>query len=109
MSRSHKIDVIARLSTTVFRGRSASIAEIGTHLHADYVLSGVYGTENQSIIVDLELAGVYSERIIWTDQVHEKVAGMLDTDEGRINGIVGAVSDVIAEEVGGRTTPGPLT
>jgi class 3 adenylate cyclase/TolB-like protein len=108
LSRSHKIDVIARLSTTVFRGRSASIAEIGTHLHADYVLSGVYRTENQSIILDLELAEVYSERIIWNERLHDKIADILDTGHELVNRIVGEVYNAIVSQELKRASGRPL-
>jgi len=108
LSRSHKIDVIARLSTTVFRGRSTSIAEIGMHLHADYVFSGVYRTENQSIILDLELAEVCSERIIWSERLHGKIACILDTDHGLVNRIVGEVYNAIVSQELKRASGRPL-
>lgn len=78
LSRSHNIDVISRLSTTVFRVRTASIGEIGKHLNANYVLSGVYRTDSESIVIDLELSDVRSERIIWNERLTGRLSGLFN-------------------------------
>ena len=39
LSRTPELNVISRLSTTAFRGRETSLAELGAHLNANYVLS----------------------------------------------------------------------
>ena len=57
LSGSQSLDVISRLSTTVFRGRATSIAYIGGHLNADYVLCGVYRTDSRTITLDLRAFG----------------------------------------------------
>ena len=56
LSRSRDLNVISRLSTTAFRGRDATLEEIGSRLHADYVLSGAYSSDEQHITLDAELA-----------------------------------------------------
>jgi adenylate cyclase len=49
LSRSPDLSVISRLSTTAFRGRLVTLAEINAHLNADYVLSGVYRVDGQQV------------------------------------------------------------
>jgi DNA-binding SARP family transcriptional activator/TolB-like protein len=85
LSRSQSLDVISRLSTTVFRGRATSIASIGGHLNADYVLSGVYRTDGRTITLDLELSEVRSERIVWSERLKDKLAGILDSEQELVN------------------------
>jgi hypothetical protein len=40
LSHSRDLNLISRRSTTAFRGRQVTLAEINAHLNADYVLSG---------------------------------------------------------------------
>ena len=42
ISVSNELNVISRLSTTIFRNRDISTANIGTHLNADYLVCGSY-------------------------------------------------------------------
>jgi TolB-like protein len=44
LSRSTELNVISRLSTTVFRGRDVPIDVVSAYLSAHYVLSGAYQT-----------------------------------------------------------------
>ena len=108
LSRSQNIDVISRLSTTAFRGRAASIAEIGGHLNADYVLSGVYRTDDQNITLDLELSEVRSERIVWSERLSDKIAGVLHGEQELINRAVANVFKAILYQELGRARSNPL-
>ncbi len=65
MSRSTDVDVISRLSTTMFRGRGATPQEIRHHLNADYILSGTYRIAGGTLLLDTELAEARSGRIVW--------------------------------------------
>ena len=56
LSRSPDVNVISRLSTTAFRGRVVTLAEVNAHLNADYVLSGIYRVDGRQITLDAELA-----------------------------------------------------
>jgi adenylate cyclase len=56
LSRSRDVNVISRLSTTAFRGRVVTLAEINAHLKADYVFSGIYRVDGQRMTLDAELA-----------------------------------------------------
>ena len=60
LSRAAELNVISRLSTTVFRGREASLGEVGGYLNATYVLSGGFRVSGNAIQPDVELADARS-------------------------------------------------
>jgi TolB-like protein len=73
LSRSPYVHVISRLSTTAFRGREITPAQISTHLNANYVLSGVYHVSDKKITVDAELEEARSNRIVWSQRLEDQV------------------------------------
>ena len=95
LSRSADLSVISRLSTTAFRGREVTFSEISAHLNADYVLSGVYRSDDQHITLDAELAEAKSGRILWTERLTDQVSGLLDGDHGLIGRLVAEVSNAV--------------
>jgi adenylate cyclase len=100
LSRSPELNVISRLSTTVFRARAVSLVEVASHLQADYVLSGSYKSDGRRVTVNVELAEVKSGRIIWAEHFRDAVSAIL-TGEQRIVGEVasGVYSAVETREV----------
>ena len=68
-SPSPVLNVISRFSTTPFRSRASSSAEIAAHLNADYILSGRYHRMGSSLVLFVELAEAKSGRIAWTRRV----------------------------------------
>jgi TolB-like protein len=95
LSFSRSIDVISRLSTTVFRRRAASIAEISGHLDANYVLSGIYRTDDRNITLDLELSEARSERIVWSERLKDGIAGIFRDESELINHTAASVCGAI--------------
>jgi adenylate cyclase len=71
------LNVISRLSTTVFRGREVSLASINANLNANYVLSGQYGVERGFVVFDAELAESKSGQIVWTKRHKGKTSDIL--------------------------------
>lgn len=69
LSRSSELDVISRLSTTIFRGRDASPDEVGRYLDANYVLSGAYRRVGGRLRLNVELASSQPGKIVWSDTV----------------------------------------
>jgi len=108
LSRTSDMNVISRLSTTVFRGRQVSLAEIGEHLNADYVLSGVYSSDGQIVTLDAELAEAKSGRIVWTDRLKDKVSGILHGEPELIGRVVAEVSAAIMTRELQRSQSQPL-
>src|SRR5262249_47959538 len=65
LSQAKEFDVISRLSTRVFSGRSARLADIGAWLGADYVLWGNCEIRRDHLCVRFELANTSSQTVIW--------------------------------------------
>lgn len=74
------LNVISRLSTSLFRGRQLSLDEIRTHLNADYVLSGVFSSDGNGLTLNAELAEARSGRILWTDRAKARVSDVVSGD-----------------------------
>jgi class 3 adenylate cyclase/tetratricopeptide (TPR) repeat protein len=100
LSHSPDLNVISRLSTTAFRGRDITLAEISAHLSADYVLSGTYGTEGRRLSLNAELAEAKSGRILWTDRLTGDLQGVLSEGDDLIEALVAAIElAVVAREI----------
>lgn len=92
LARTPELRVISRLSTTALRGRELSLAEIGGHLKADYVLSGAYRILGDRVLLDVELADVGSGEIVWTERLSETISGIIGGDQELIGRLVLDVS-----------------
>ena len=100
LSRTTEMHVISRLSTTVFRGREATLAEVSGHLNANYVLSGGYRVSGNTLTFAAELAEARSSRIVWARNLKGHVAGILEGKDQLINRVVAEVSAaVVVHEV----------
>jgi adenylate cyclase len=95
LSHSPDLSVISRLSTTAFRGREVTFSEISAHLNADYVLSGVYRSDDQRVTLDAELAEAKSGRILWTERLTDDVSAIFDGDQGLIGHLVAEISTAV--------------
>ena len=92
LSRSSELNVISRLSTTAFRGRDADVAQVGAHLHANYVLSGAYRASRGRVVLTAELAEAKSGRVMWAKDLKGRIAGIVDGDDELIDQLVAEVS-----------------
>ena len=61
-----EIDIIARTSSFYFRGRQASINEIGAALDVAYLLEGSVNSEGEAVQVTAALVDVANERQVWS-------------------------------------------
>jgi class 3 adenylate cyclase/tetratricopeptide (TPR) repeat protein len=95
LSRAPELSVISRLSTTVFRDRSASLQELAGHLSANYVLSGAYRTVSGKLVLDVELAESHSASVVWSERLTAPVAEVLDGEQPLIGHVVTEVSRAI--------------
>jgi len=78
LSRAADLNVVSRLSTTAFRGRNESLAEVGLHLKADYVLSGAYRVSSNALRLAAELADARSGRVVWSRELKGSVAAVIE-------------------------------
>jgi adenylate cyclase len=108
LSRSPDLSVISRLSTTVFRGRDASVAEIGGMLSADYVLSGRYSGEGGGVTLNAELADARSGRILWTERLRGTVADLLTGEQELVRRLVAEVGGAVVRRELQRSRAEPL-
>jgi len=74
LSKSDALNVTSRLSTTMFRDGHASLRVIGEALAADFVLSGTYQSNGARLKLDIELARVRDDAIVWTGRLDEEAA-----------------------------------
>ena len=100
LSRTDELHVISRLSTTAFRGREASVAEVSAHLNATYVLSGAYRASGPQVTLAAELADAKTGRVVWARELKGHVAGIIEGKDPMIDRIVAEVSAaVMAKEL----------
>jgi class 3 adenylate cyclase/tetratricopeptide (TPR) repeat protein len=69
LARSQDIRVIARLSTTAFRGRGATPGEIDARLDATFVLCGGYAVVGQQVLITAELADTRRGEVVWAERI----------------------------------------
>ncbi|MDX2156673.1 MAG: adenylate/guanylate cyclase domain-containing protein [Hyphomicrobiaceae bacterium] len=108
-SRSNNLNVISWRSTIAFRGRSATVAEIGAHLKAGYVLSASYAGDGARIRLDLELSDARTEHVVWAESFYDRTGSPLDPEQELVNRIaLGVAQRISAREIQrARTSPLP--
>ena len=100
LSRTSELQVISRLSTTVFRDRQEAVADIQRHLGANYILSGHCRTSSDQLALFVELIEASSGHVVWADSIKGRVQGLFAPDDAVIAQLVSAVaSSVISHEV----------
>ena len=95
LSRTTEMHVISRLSTTAFRGRDATVAEVGGHLNANYVLSGAFRVSANTVTLAAELADTKNSRIVWSRNLKGHVTGILEGKDELIARLVAEVSAAV--------------
>ena len=108
LSRTDDMHVISRLSTTAFRDRAATLAEIGALLHANYILSGSYRVSGTQITLAAELAETKSGHIVWSDSLRAEIPGVLSGEDELVERIVLAIGAAIVTREIQRAQSQPL-
>ncbi|MDZ7875637.1 MAG: hypothetical protein U5N27_22665 [Rhizobium sp.] len=85
LSRSQDIRVIARLSTTAFRGRQATPGEIDARLDATFVLSGGYATLGDKVLITAELADTRRGEVVWAERLSGDTMDLMQVESELIN------------------------
>lgn len=100
LSRTSELNLISRLSTTVFRERNASLEEVSGYLNADYVLSGAYRKTGEEIRLTIELAVPRTGAVVWSDSLTGNIHAVVTGRDELVDEIVASVSmAVMAREL----------
>ena len=97
LSRTALLNVTSRLSTTAFRGRLATLEDMGAHLKADYILSGKYGVSGGNFNLALELAEVRSGHIQWNDSVTGQIADIVNGELELVERVISAIGNRVLQ------------
>lgn len=81
LSRLPEVNVISRLSSTVFRERETSLNQIRNALNADYILSGHLHSRGSNRLFALELSQMPNGNVLWADRIQATEADILDRIE----------------------------
>ncbi len=108
LSRSAELNVISRLSTTVFRGRETSIEEVSRYLTANYVLSGAYRKVGSKLRINVELASSESGAVVWSEAMEGNALAIVSGKDNVVDDIVTAVSMAIVSRELQRAQTHPL-
>ena len=85
LARSQDLRVIARLSTTAFRGRQATPGEIDARLDATFVLSGGYAVLGDKVLITAELADARRGEVVWADRISGDTLDLMQVQSELIN------------------------
>jgi TolB-like protein/Tfp pilus assembly protein PilF len=108
LSRSSELNVISRLSTTVFRGRDTSIDEVSGYLSANYVLSGAYRKVGNKLRLNIELASSDAGTVVWSEGMEGNAHALVSGRDGLVDNIVAAVSMTVMSRELERAQSQPL-
>jgi class 3 adenylate cyclase/TolB-like protein len=108
ISLAPSLSVISRLSTRAFRGRDVDIVSIGTHLNADYILSGVYSSDGSNVHVDAELAEGDTGEILWSEKFQDFVSGILAGEQELISRLIANIGKAVISRELRRAQSEPL-
>lgn len=95
LSRTTSMNVISRLSTTAFRGREVTLQEVGSLLHANYVVSGAYHVVGGKVSLIAELADAKSGRVVWSDDARGDVRAVVSGESELVDRLVSRVSAAV--------------
>lgn len=97
LSKTSALNVISRMSTTVFKGRPDAPSQIAARLGANYLFSGSFQVSGQQLKVIAELAEAATGRVVWADRLLGDVRGMWAAEDELITTIVAQVSAAIMQ------------
>lgn len=108
LSVSPDINIISRLSTSVFRDRRMSTREIGNHLNANYIISGVYFVFSDNITLDVELADANSSQVVWSERLRGRLGDFMAGNDGITESLINAILSAVMRTELQRAFSAPL-
>ncbi len=98
LSRTLSINLISRLSTTGFRGRSSSVVDICQHLRAHYLLSGRYSIKGGRLHLFAELAECATGSVVWAHRFSAESGGTNGPPLDLFGEVAAKVANAVAQE-----------
>jgi adenylate cyclase len=78
LGRTASLKVVARMSSSAFRHREASGADIKNHLGADYLVTGSHVVAGGRVVITAMLTASQNDHVIWTDRFQGDIADLLE-------------------------------
>jgi adenylate cyclase len=97
LSKTQALNVISRMSTTVFKDRSDTPAQIAMHLGANYLISGSVQVSGQQLKVMVELAEAPGGRVVWADRLLGDLRAVWAAEDSMIATIVSEVGAAVMQ------------
>jgi adenylate cyclase len=92
LSQSTEINVVSRLSTTMFREREVGLEQMGRYLNADYIVSGSYTVLGDRLSLRTELAETRTKQVVWAKTLKGNVKGVIVGNDELAGKLVAATS-----------------
>ena len=108
LSHNADLNIISRLSTTVFKGREADYKEMSARLNADYLVSGVYRSADNWISLDINLVEARTGKVLWSDELHENLVDILHSSNEIIQTVITNIEKAVISRELRRSRSQPL-
>lgn len=108
LSRSQDLRVISRLSTSAFRGRGNTPAEIGQRLEASYTLSGSYVNFGDKVVITAELSDNRRDEVVWAERLSGDTLDLLQAESELITRLSEATANAVLHHLVQRTLVQPV-
>jgi adenylate cyclase len=95
LSRMRSLFVIARNSTLAYRGRPASVAQIGRELGVRYLIEGSVRRAGDRVRIVAQLVDAASGNQIWAERYDGQLADIFDLQDRIAGSVVGAIQPSI--------------
>lgn len=95
LASSEEINVTSRLSTGSLGHGVTALSDLGRLLNAEFILSGSYVQNNETLILNLEFSKVTSQRMLWSQRLETSINELLN-DFDAVHEIVTKIRRAIA-------------
>jgi adenylate cyclase len=108
LSHTPELNVISRLSTAAFKGRTVVLPEVIAHLDPDYVMHGSFNRDDRRVMIDVELVEACSRRVILAQRFEDDAAAVLAGEQAMIRQLAADTGAAITQRELQRAKVQPL-
>jgi adenylate cyclase len=108
LAGSPHLRVLSRLSTTAFRGRGASPADIDAQLNAAFVLSGSYFTLDGRVLITAELTDARRNEVVWAERLAGETGDLMQVHSELLDTLSAACAHALLDTEVRRSSVRPL-